>query len=287
MGCFVCHKAVNGRAKKCSVCGAPTALGKGDFLFEMDTADKNQLKKYYEQGQAHEAEMKAAAQETTSTTSEPQTVSAPASAATVSTYTAPTTRYKSPMEKISDFISYNDTALLKGCAWASLVLGVIGLMWRPAVIFGIALLAFSVYIMLFELFYSDEPMFWICSGVALLIAIICGVWGWLDYAAAPDRLSTIINSNIEAAQKHGVDVKVLLNNVIDFQFSGCALSLSSIFPLNMAIVRHEKKGTTGSLVLLFVGYALFLLILGFSAYSFGSFICINDVITDYIANLAV
>ncbi len=62
MTCIVCHRSIGTRAKKCSVCGAPTALGKGNVLFEMDTADKNQLKKYYEQCQLHETEQKAAVQ---------------------------------------------------------------------------------------------------------------------------------------------------------------------------------------------------------------------------------
>ncbi len=51
MTCIVCHRSVATRAKKCSACGAPTALSKGDFLFEMNSADEKQLKTYYKKMQ--------------------------------------------------------------------------------------------------------------------------------------------------------------------------------------------------------------------------------------------
>ena len=51
MTCIVCHRSIGTRSRKCSVCGAPTALNKGEFLFEMNSADEKQLKTYYKKMQ--------------------------------------------------------------------------------------------------------------------------------------------------------------------------------------------------------------------------------------------
>ena len=269
MTCFVCHRSLSTRAKKCPLCGAPAALNSGDFLFEINTADKNQLKKYYDKSRESANDNSArttqstpasttASSSTRSTQSTPASTTTSSSTRTTQSTTASTaetgtsrsspganagTRNASeaavPMaRRISGFLETHGLTVLEWI-WAVPFLFTIAFVagWTDNynlsfVIAGLTLL-FSAYLIYAQMCYSSlrTTIFWICTAITIIFTITRFFSGHTATEAANATVTAWVNEAEALAETYGTDVVGQLTHFFKFSYYVFALEMQPVVAL--------------------------------------------------------
>ena len=279
MTCIVCHRSVGTRAKKCSVCGAPTTISKGNFIFEISSADEKELKKYYEQGKTtHTEEVHSNGPKTNSAS-----VSSPSPQAH-SPQIADFAPQHTKRGKITDFLDKHSLSLLNILCGISLLGGIASVMTTPyCLLLSVIALLLSVYLIYSRLCYTDGriKIFWICTIIGIATLIFSFIKGRMSTDGAANQIQLWAElteiAEIDVAQQLAFEYKVSL-------FTPMICFSEVLMPLNYFLVKHEKKGNKIRKILAILGIILFFVFIAGAAYFFGYSMALQNAISNYLAN---
>lgn len=281
MTCIVCHRTVGTRAKKCPSCGAPTTLNIGEYLFEMNSADQKQLKKYYEQKQETQAEADAEKSYSgRSAVSDSSVINTSAQSSSVSSQTVSGNSATLDLEE-------NGMTLLKGIGYTIVALFIIGLVWAKAMwlcTIGVSLLAiFEGYLIYSQTCYSRGRAltFWICIVLFVAFSAFGFVFGTNDTSTFGPWIQRIVEG-VKSDERDIVEalISAYKTNIKTTTLSILPMTFLNLFLVN-SLVNYEEDDSTKNRVVFIISIVLFLLFVAISASILGSNIALKNEISSY------
>jgi len=277
MTCIVCHRSVGTRAKKCPCCGAPSAISKGDFLFEMNSADEKQLKKYYEQSQ----ETKNGTDNATNNKSVASSNISPAYRQTPS----PASTQQGISQREGGFLENHGLTLLKYIGYASFI-GTLIIMAARIKISAMLLvilagvLVFSAYLIYSQICHTTKRsvVFWSCTVISIIIAVTSYIFG----KNATEWANSTMMAWVDYAKSSQLDVvQQLLVNYTSTFTTAMAMTFSIPAWLNIPLVNFELKNNKKSIVFMVIGILFFFLAVCSFGITLGNYTLLKNEIINY------
>lgn len=283
MSCLICHRSISARAKKCSACGAPTNLSKGDFIFALNAADEKQLNKYYQQWkeneEATESEKAATVPENKPSTQSNSTITSTQS------HTA-TVAQTAQRQNGGTFLESHGLTILKGTGYFSIVLGVLLICthWKPLLILEVIAILASGYLIFTQLCYNTHRsvIFGVCAAIFALSMAVSFINGYGMDEAIRER----IQHHVDSSQNLYYDVKAQLEFWKEQQAFPCVSNgfMNALFVLNLPLVRYEERKTKFRLIVTILGTIVSIFMFSYAMNSLGYYITLTNEIAKFLAN---